>query len=543
MTKNEQIAYDNLKSKLEKLKYKNDVYEAEISTLKSENKIISKQLQTEVKEKEKLLEFKDKKYDELYCEISKVNDEIVKLQDKKKEDAKLIKKLNLQIAKLNETIVSLRAIASKDSTTSSKPSSTDTVYKKKKHINTSRVKTDRKVGGQIGHKGHNLTKAKAKELIESGNVKHVIKEHFINGENNASREYILKYVIDIETTTIVEEHRFYVKNSSEIPAEFCTDVQYGNKLKSFVAIEVNEGFVSINRTKKIIKEITGNSINISEGTIVNISKELAVKSIPVVERIKQMLIKAGVLHSDETGVRVNGALNWLHTATTKMFTYYQVESKRGKEGMDNLGILEYYVGVLVHDHLKAYYQYTTLTHAECNAHILRYLKHVIEIFKREGATKFLEFLVSVNNEKKGILKQVEKKERKFSNERIEEIEKEYTSLLEEWEQEYNKYVKDKKISKSLTDEKNLISRLLEYKKEHLVFVTKMEVPFDNNLAEQAIRMIKTKLKVSGCFRGKDKGNNFAIIRSLFETTKKHGMNLFDTIKKVFDNEEIIFQKI
>jgi len=239
------------------------------------------------------------------------------------------------------------------------------------------------------------------------------------------------------------------------------------------------------------------------------------------------------------GLRVNGKLNWLHTATTHMYTYYQVNEKRGKIGIQNMKILEYFVGVLVHDHFKTYYQYTAMTHAECNSHILRYLKQVIELFQREGATKFLELLLKINKKKKELEKSGNKG---FEDSMVKEIEEQYILILDNWKIEYEKYVNGKKKNKSLEDEENLFKRLKEYKEEHLIFIKDFKVPFSNNLAEKALRMIKTRQKVSGCFRGEDKGSYFATIRSLFETTKKHGMNLNETVKKVFNNEKIEFIK-
>ena len=96
------------------------------------------------------------------------------------------------------------------------------------------------------------------------------------------------------------------------------------------------------------------------------------------------------------------------------------------------------------------------------------------------------------------------------------------------------------MNTGLIEEKNLFSRLREYQKEHLLFIKDFKVPFDNNMAERSLRMIKTKMKVSGCFRGVDKGNNFATIRSIIESVKKHKMNVYDSILKILNNNTLEF---
>ena len=96
------------------------------------------------------------------------------------------------------------------------------------------------------------------------------------------------------------------------------------------------------------------------------------------------------------------------------------------------------------------------------------------------------------------------------------------------------------INKPLEEERCLFERLLEYQEEHLLFIKNFEVPFDNNMAERALRMIKTKKNVSGGFRSKNLAENFCNIRSLFGSGKKQGKNLFNIAKDVLDGKDIDF---
>ncbi|MCL2473128.1 MAG: transposase, partial [Treponema sp.] len=94
------------------------------------------------------------------------------------------------------------------------------------------------------------------------------------------------------------------------------------------------------------------------------------------------------------------------------------------------------------------------------------------------------------------------------------------------------FFQDEKLDYNGEDMK-LLRRLKEYKCEHLRFLSDFQVPFDNNLAERDLRMIKSKTKVSGCFRGSSGGSVFAAIKSYTSTLRKNSKNIFDGLKAAF----------
>ena len=66
---------------------------------------------------------------------------------------------------------------------------------------------------------------------------------------------------------------------------------------------------------------------------------------------------------------------------------------------------------------------------------------------------------------------------------------------------------------------NLLERLKTYKEDVLRFPSDFAVPFTNNLAEQDLRMMKVKMKISGGFRASQGASRFASLRSVVSTAE------------------------
>jgi len=81
--------------------------------------------------------------------------------------------------------------------------------------------------------------------------------------------------------------------------------------------------------------------------------------------------------------------------------------------------------------------------------------------------------------------------------------------------------------------------LHKHKAGVLAFMYNFRIPFDNNLVERDVRMIKVQQKVSGCFRTEDGAHIFCALRSYISTARKHGLNVIDAIHNAFLDQPFI----
>ena len=505
-----------------------------LSNLSIQRQMSQDLLQEEISSLSKKLRDKDSQIKMLQQYIADCEKKIEDLMERASAKDKETAKLAAETAALRDQRDKLKVMLSKDSATSSKPPSTDGFRKAK--ASSLRQKSGRKPGGQAGHPGHTIKPFQKPTTIIEKKPKTSCS---CGGVVQCAEEYTSKQAADIKIFVDVVEERVYSGrchscgkfHHGEFSEGLVNPVQYGPNVKTLIAYLNGYGNVSINKTVDIINGISGGALRLSEGTVVNFQRKLSQKIQHPLEIIKQRLIQCNVLGADETGCRVNGKLNWIQVFSNSQYTLFGFNKKRGNLYADDMDILDLFTGILVHDHFKSYYGYTLMTHAECNAHILRYLQAVIEIMKHPWATDMAKLLRDANILKKQYLAQGKNS---IEADELSRISAHYDEILKTGQAQYVAATMGKNNISYYNDERLLLIRLGEYKQEHLRFLTNFEVPFDNNDSERSVRFFKNKLKVAGCFRSVEGAMNYAKIASLISTLKKQGANVYVSINDIFN---------
>jgi len=458
---------------------------------------------------------------------------------------KTICELSAKVCALSQTVVELEKRlkkledqVAKNSHNSSKPPSSDGFNKKPKP-KSRRESNGRPPGGQKGHTGHRL------EAVEDPDhtIEHPVEEceqcgHGLEEVPRDGEER--RQVFDLPPLKLeVTEHKTDIKrcphcsheNRGRFPEGVNAPVQYGPGVKSVMVYLSAYQFIPYGRLQELMDDVF--SCSLSQGTLVNANQECAEHLEDTYEQIKEHIRQSSVAHFDETGLRIQGKLSWLHVAGTRDATVYLTHLRRGREAMEEMDILPQFKGRAVHDHWEPYFTYGC-DHALCNAHHLRELIFVSEEYHQPWAQEMIDCLLDIKalvDERKPTADQLTSKE-------VTQFEQRYDQTLEKGFLEnplpqIPQNTQKKRGRKKQSKPKNLLDRLKQDKKETLAFMYDFNVPFDNNLAEKDVRMMKVQQKISGTFRSDNGADTFCRIRSYISTARKNAINILEAIQAAF----------
>ncbi|MFQ5356556.1 MAG: IS66 family transposase [Mariprofundaceae bacterium] len=466
------------------------------------------------------------------------------LQLDKETLVEIILQLQEPVQALTKRVEELESRLNKNSRNSSKPPSTDGLTKLAVKPKSLRKKGKRKSGGQPEHKPHRLKPVEHPE--------HAIEIAVVGCDCSADIDlaqlpvlgYECRQVFEIPQPSIeVTEYRAEIKCcpgcGKRIKASFPEGVnahtQYGPRFNAMLVYLNQQMLLPAARTVQLMADIFGQKV--SQGTLFRAVNSCYDKLADYEDIIRKLLQKAGVMHVDESGVRTAGSLHWLHVACTEMLTFFAIHKNRGKIAMDEFNILSEFIGRLIHDHWKPYFNYDCL-HGLCNAHHLRELLFLFEENKQTWAGKMMTLLLAMHDftlvrKNAGITQLTDAEKASWLTD--------YRAIIRQgWEDNPLIKPKEKKRGRiKRTKAQNLLRRLQDHEDEALAFLHDLNVPFTNNLGEQDIRMIKVRLKVSGCFRTFDGAKRFARIRAYLSTSRKNGHNLLDAISQAYQGNPVI----
>jgi transposase len=453
--------------------------------------------------------------------------------------------LQAQIAELVRQVQQLEvrlANATKDSHNSNRPPSTDLLGRKRPR--SQRRRSGKKPGGQLGHPGETLhLVATPDELVEHRPSACTSCQTPLD-ETAPVAGYERRQVHELPPVRLlVREHRaLHVRcpacaavSVGAFPAEAPSRAQYGPRLRGLAVYLVEQQLIPYARVRELFVDLLG--AHVSVGTLTRWVQQGAEALRPVEEQIKAALRRAPVRHSDETGVRRAGTLAWAHVSCTSRLTHYAIHAKRGTEATDAIGILPSYRGVSVHDGWKPYRRYTRCRHALCNIHHLRELTFLQEQYHQTWAKDLKGVLLAMKAavaaaRTRGELALPAAERRAFVA-RYEEL---LAAGLAANPPPARRRGQRGRVKQSPA--RNLLERLLLGKDEVLAFLHDLTIPFDNNQAEQDLRMLKVQQKIAGSFRADAGSEAFARIRGYCASLRKQGVALLAALETVFTGQPL-----
>ena len=453
--------------------------------------------------------------------------------------AGLVAELAGRVTALEAENASLRARLNLTSHNSSKPPSSDGPGSKPQP-KSQRTPSGRKSGGQPGHPGHTLP------LVDDPDEVQVHAPTHCEGCGRSLTDVAAvrrerRQVMDLPPVKVqVVEHQAETKRcpgcgtetTGAFPQGVHAPAQYGLGVAT-VGAYLNQGqLLPLERTCETLADLFGCSL--AEGTLERMVGECHERLAQTEAAIKQGVAEAPVAHFDETGVRIGGKTRWLHVASTAGLTFYAAHPKRGREGVDAVGVLPAFRGRAVHDGLTSYWQYAECGHALCNAHHLRELTFVEEELGQPWA-----------GELKGLLREIKQAvdaargrgEAALSPEVLGAFRRRYDAALEAGRAANPPPAPTGQRGRPKRGKAgSLVERLRAHQGAVLAFMEDFQVPFDNNQAERDLRMVKVRQKVSGGFRTQVGAERFCRIRGYIATLRKQGESVLSGLGRAITRD-------
>jgi transposase len=472
------------------------------------------------------------------------------IMDLKQENEQL-KKENQELRQTLEVamreIKSLKDKLDQNSRNSHWPSSRDK-GKKPKRTRSLRQKSDKKPGGQKGHQGHTVKFSEHPDEViphRPANCDQCQKELTATDETIAVQKRQVHDLPPIEIVVTQHEAETVLcqgcghQTAGLFPEEVTNPVQYGKRIKQLALYLKHQQLIPYGRSQQFFADLF--DLSLSPGTLQNMTRKGADAIEPVQAKIKAALEKSDVIHLDESGCYIGGERHWLHVTSTPHLTYYRAHKSRGRLALNEIEILLNFTGTAIHDNWASYWGYDC-DHGLCNVHHLRELKAVEQNDAQVWANRFALFLLAVK---------ARVKEAKLETltclppDAITQIERLYTQLVDQALRANappeNGWPAGKRGRAKKTKACNLAERFEKRQNEILRFAYDFKVPFDNNLAERDIRMLKVQQKISGCFRSQQGADDFFAIRSYISTIRKQGLSVWDALGSLFSDQVIMPQ--
>jgi transposase len=454
----------------------------------------------------------------------------------------LIANFEARVQALNERVRELEIRLAKDSHNSHKPPSSDEPTFRRPARKSLRKRSGKKPGGQPGHTGCTRLQVEKPDEVHL----HVPASCARCGDDLQGVDPGLaqrRQVVDLPPLRLhVQEHQVHGKlcpgcghtTRATFPQGVDDPVQYGPGVLGLGVYLQTYQLLPYGRAAGLIGDLFGQMP--SQGTLARALEQAHERLEPVEQQIHEGLRRSPSVHFDETGLRITSMRQWVHSAGTATLTLYRAHAKRGREAIDAMGVLPGYEGVSIHDAYTSYLSYPG-RHALCNAHLLRDLVAVEEETQAAWAAPMRELLLEI---KAAAMQALVSGAAQLEPAQTQGFRARYDALLREGEAAHPPSPPTGRAGRrKQSPAYNLVRRLQKHADLVLAFMYDIAIPFDNNLAERDLRMLKTQQKISGGFRSQGGADVFCRIRSYISTVRKQRLPLLEALRSIFSGAPML----
>ena len=508
--------------------------ERRVKDLLAENKTLKEtrnRLESLVEKLKKDNAKKDKK-------IDKLNDDVRILEGKRQKQESEIAEQSKKIMDLQQQVQKYEDKKNVDGVGNGVPTGRMGIGQKKVIPATSRGKGYKHRGGVEGHPGHYLKPLKDEQVEKV--VTHLCtqmtcKNCHVQLEDKGYEDHD---IVDAIVITVGIRHRFMIKicpccgkiYKEEVPEKIKYPCNYGPSMKAQLVWNMIVGNVSMNKDVRYISGVTDGVIAPSEGYMAKLVKQAAEALRPFRNDLRIVLLDRPLLFWDDTVIMISTHSSCLRFYGDENIAFYIAHRHKDAQSLDEDGILQFLSEEthVMHDHnIINYNEKYKFTNIECVVHLKRDDTKYIIVAHHDAAQRFSDLISNTIDERK---KLVAEGIYCFTEEQKAKISREIDEIVNDWEKEAendaNCYYHDTEMA--------LIRRIRKYKKEYFAWVEDFTLPTSNSLSERALRIAKSKTKISGQFYSETTADYYALILSYVETCHRCGKNEIDALTRLFE---------
>ena len=448
--------------------------------------------------------------------------------------------LAAQVERLSARVEELERQARKDSSTSSRPPSSDSPYRKKGSDRSLRERGKRRPGKQPGDPGSTMNLVDDPDEIiacppaaccgcgadlASAPVT-AQRRHQVTDIAPAPAPKVTEYVAQAR-----ECAGCGTVTAGELPAHVRARASYGPETCAQAANLVSGHHIPVHRATLLLCQLAG--IAVSTGWMAGVRGKAAglVEASGFMDRVRELLKAAAAVHADETPARAAGGTRYVHLACTRYLTCMHT-GDRSAEAIDAGGVLPGYAGVIVRDGYAGYGHLTSALHAWCGVHLLRDLKGLydFEPSQQKWASQMAGLLIEARDAAGAA---------RLAGQSVLDA-----AVLDDLVTRYRALAAAGLVANlyrrtaTAKDARRLARRFRSFEDLILRFAARPDLDiFSNNEAERTIRPVKVQQRGSGgCWRTLTGLAEFVLVQSYLSTAAKWGISKLDALRGLFNGQ-------